>query len=289
MTHLLCFGLGYTARHLSQRLAGRGWQISGTSRTDEGAARLSAAGMRGIAFDGLATSASLTAAIGAATHILVSIPPAADGDPALTHHSNDLLAASQLVWIGYLSTVGVYGDHAGGWVDETTPASPGSERSRRRLAAEAAWLALGSTAGKRVNVFRLPGIYGPGRSAIDSLRAGTARRIIKPGQVFNRMHVADIAAALEIAMVGPTAHAVYNLTDDEPAAPEDVVAYAAALSGMPVPPAIPFSQAQLSPMAASFYAESKRVSNARMKADLGFAPRYPTYREGLAAIAAGQH
>jgi nucleoside-diphosphate-sugar epimerase len=285
MSHLLCIGLGYSAAALARRLAPRGWQITGTSRSEEGAGALAAIGARGLIFSGETASHDVAAAIRVATHVLVSIPPAETGDPALRHHARDLAESAALAWIGYLSTVGVYGDHAGGWVDETTPARPATQRSRWRLQAECEWRALGRQSGKRVHVFRLPGIYGPGRSAIEALRAGTARRIVKPGQVFNRIHVADIALALDHAIHTRAAPEILNVSDDEPAPPEDVVAFAAQLLGVPVPPAIAFNDAQLSPMARSFYSESKRVSNALMKSSLRLSLTYPTYREGLTAIA----
>jgi nucleoside-diphosphate-sugar epimerase len=281
---LLCVGLGYTAAALAARLGPKGYAVAGTSRSAAGAGRIRALGYEGIVFDGEARSASLAAAIDAATHLLVSTPPGADGDPLLRWHAEDIARAERLAWIGYLSTIGVYGDRAGAWVDETTAPAPASDRSRRRLAAEEAWLALGRAHRRRAEVFRLPGIYGPGRSAIDTLRAGTARRIVKPGQVFNRMHVDDIAAALDAAQARPHEHALYNLTDDEPAAPDEVIAFAAGLIGVPPPPVEAFETARLSPMAASFYAETKRVSNARMKTALGVELAYPTYREGLHAI-----
>ena len=284
MLHLLCLGLGYSARVLARRLAGDGWMISGTSRSSEGAAAIAADGYRGLVLDGAKRSEGVSHALGEATHLLVSVPPDAGGDPALRLHAGDIAAAPQLAWIGYLSTVGVYGDHGGGWVDETTPAAPVSERGRRRAAAEQAWISLGAQSGKTVDVFRLPGIYGPGRSTFDALRAGTARRIIKPGQVFNRIHVDDIATALAAAMTRRGAGSIFNLSDDEPAPPQDVVAYAARLLGMPEPPAVPFETADLSPMARSFYGESKRVSNRRLKQVLGVTLAYPTYREGLAGI-----
>ena len=214
-----------------------------------------------------------------------SAPPGEQGDPVLRHHRDDLRAAPQLQWIGYLSTVGVYGGHGGAWVDEATPANPGSPRSQYRLAAEQAWLALPNGAKPLIGVFRLSGIYGPGRSAIDNLRDGTARRIVKPGQVFNRIHVDDIALVLEAAMARQPASQIYNVTDDEPAPPQDVVGYAAALLGLPVPPDLPFATAALSPMARSFYSDNKRVRNDRMKRELGVSLAHPTYREGMAAIA----
>jgi nucleoside-diphosphate-sugar epimerase len=292
VTHLLAFGLGYSARRLAARLAHETrlaherWQITGTSRTRDGADAIIAKGWRGLVFDGTTPSPDVSDALRDATHVLVSIPPDAMGDPALRLHAANLAASPRLAWIGYFSTVGVYGDHGGAWVDEDTPCTPTSPRATRRLAAENAWRAFGAAHGKRVVVFRLPGIYGPGRSAIDTVRAGTARRIIKPGQVFNRIHVDDITEAVRAAMRGPTPRAVYNITDDLPAPPQDVVLHTAHLIGAPEPPAVPFAQANLSPMAASFYAESKRVANRHMKADLVPHLLYPTYRDGLAAIVA---
>lgn len=283
-SHLLCVGLGYTARALARRLSGRDVTISGTARTTTGAAAITAAGWQGFVFDGGDISPDLADGISRATHLLVSVAPDAAGDPILTRLRSALATSSRLGWVGYLSTIGVYGDHGGNWIDETVmPRDPGI-RGQRRLDAEAAWLAFGTGHGVRVEIFRLPGIYGPGRSAIDQLLSGTARRIDKPGQVFNRIHVDDIARALEAAMLRLTAHTVFNITDDEPAPAQDVVAYAAELLGLPVPPLIPFERAQLSPMAASFYEQSKRVSNRRMKSALGVSLAYPTYREGLAGI-----
>jgi nucleoside-diphosphate-sugar epimerase len=286
MNDLLCVGFGFSARALAAQLASQRWQITGTSTTDDGCARIREAGRKAVLFDGAAPSADLSAALATATHVVVSVPPGEHGDPLLRHHSDDILKAARLKWIGYLSTVGVYGDHGGAWVDEATPARPGSTRSRRRLAAEQAWLAFPAGAKPMVGVFRLSGIYGPGRSAIDNLRGGAARRIVKPGQVFNRIHVGDIALVLEAAMARQPATATYNVTDDEPAPPQDVVAYAAGLLGLPVPPDLPFETAALSPMARSFYSENKRVRNDRIKQELGVQLACPTYREGMAAIAA---
>jgi nucleoside-diphosphate-sugar epimerase len=286
MSRLFCFGLGYSAQVLGRQLAAQGWRISGTARSAEGARVLADAGFEALVFDGAAPSAAVRDALQNATHVLVSIPPDADGDPALRHHGRDLEASPSVKWIGYLSTIGVYGDHGGAWIDETTPATPTHERSRWRLAAEDAWRALGDRSGKRVQVFRLPGIYGPGRSAIERVGEGSAQRIVKPGQVFNRVHVDDIAGALAAAIAGRGAHHIYNVTDDEPAPPQDVIAYAAELLHMPPPPEIPFDDAKLSPMAASFYAENKRVRNARMRNELAVTLKFPSYREGLQAILA---
>lgn len=285
--HLFSFGLGYSAGVLSARLAAKGWTITGTSTTAVGAERISARGYRGLVFDGSARSPAVGAALAEATHILLSIPPAADGDPAFVRHAADIESARNLRWIGYLSTVAVYGDQKGGWVDETSPPNPMSERGRRRLDAENAWLTLGARADKTTMVFRLPGIYGPGRSQLDDVVDGTARRLIKPDQVFNRIHVDDIAGAVATAIDRPRAGAIYNVVDDEPAPPQDVVSFAARLLGRTPPPDLPFETAPLSPMARSFYGENKRVRNALLKAELGYALTYPTYREGLTAIAAG--
>jgi nucleoside-diphosphate-sugar epimerase len=286
--HLLCIGMGYSARALARQLAAKGWRVTGSSTSDAGTLRVRAEGWNAARFDGSSNGGeAMDQAIANTTHLVVSAAPGESGDPVLRQLASALARAPKLSWIGYLSTVGVYGDHQGAWVDEDTPVSPTSVRSRQRVAAENAWLDFANSSGRRVQIFRLSGIYGPGRSAIDNLRAGTARRIIKPGQVFNRIHVDDIAGALAAAIAKPESkHTVYNLTDDEPAPPQDVVEYAAKLLGLPVPPDIPFAEAPLSPMGLSFYGENKRVANQRIKADLGYAWRYPTYREGMSAIVA---
>jgi nucleoside-diphosphate-sugar epimerase len=285
MTHLFCFGLGYSALRLARIGAEQGWTISGTARTAVGAEKIAAEGFHPFIFDGRAPGPGIRDALASATHVLISVPPEEEGDPVLRHHMADLHAASSLAWIGYLSTVGVYGDRQGGWVDETSETQPISPRSRRRLAAEEAWCAFGAHTNRRVQIFRLAGIYGPGRSAIDRLQEGTARRIVKAGQVFNRIHVDDIAAVLSAAIAGNGTQQVYNVTDDEPAPPQDVIAFAADLMRLPPPPEIAFQEADLSPMAASFYADNKRVSNARLREDLGVQLKFPSYREGLRAIA----
>lgn len=272
---LLSLGYGYSARWLAASLPEH-WCVIGTTRSSAKAAEMRASGIRPVDW---ADPGAVAAAIAAADHVLISMPPDAEGDPALARHRADLLAARPR-WIGYLSTTGVYGDRAGGWVDETDPLRPINARSIWRMAAEQAW----SEIGLPVTLFRLAGIYGPGRSAFDRLRAGTAQRVVKPGQVFSRIHVEDIALALRAAMDLPSRGQIYNLADDEPAPPQDVIAFAANLLSLPVPPAIAFEEAELSPMARSFYANSKRVSNARAKRELGWQPRYPTYRDGLRAI-----
>jgi nucleoside-diphosphate-sugar epimerase len=224
------------------------------------------------------------------THLLSSIPPDASGDPAIHRHSDawgEALEQGPVRWIGYLSTIGVYGDQQGRWVDEECPVSPISKASERRVLAERQWLDLGRKHGVPAHVFRLPGIYGPnGRSQFDALRAGRARRIVKPGQVFNRIHVDDLARVVIASMQRPGGSPVYNVTDNEPAPAQEVVAYAAQLLGVDAPPEIAFDDAGLSSFAAHFYAECKRVRNDRIKQELGVELQYPTYRQGLAAILA---
>ena len=284
MSHLVCFGLGFSARAIAQNLVRRGWTITATSRSHSGADAIAALGYEAHVFDGTTHDHALADALSRATHVLVSAPPN-PVDPVLAHYASDLAASRSATWIGYLSTIGVYGDTGGAWIDETSPVRPSSDRSQRRAHAEAAWLALAAASNKRALIFRLAGIYGPGRSAIDNLREGSARRIIKPGQVFNRIHRDDIAGLVLAAIDRTPSHAIYNVTDDEPAPPQDVIAYGASLLGLPIPPDTAYETAQLSSMAQSFYSENKRVSNARAKADLGWQLRYPTYREGLKAIA----
>jgi nucleoside-diphosphate-sugar epimerase len=274
-SRLLCFGLGYTARALVRAL-GEDWAIIGTSRTGEDGC---------LRFDRDHPLAAGTFA--GVTHILVSIPPDAAGDPVLAAHAADIAGLTRrLAWLGYLSTTGVYGTRDGGWVDETSELRPTGSRGRARVAAEAAWLALQRERGVPVHIFRLPGIYGPGRSAFDALRAGTARRIDAGSQVFSRIHVDDIAGVLRASIARPRCGAVYNVCDDEPAPQEAVVAHAARLLDMAPPSLVSLAAAELSPMARSFYADDKRVSNALVKRELGVALAYPSYREGLAAILA---
>ncbi|MGE0022758.1 MAG: SDR family oxidoreductase [Hyphomicrobium sp.] len=284
--NILCIGLGYTAEALGSRLAPRGWQIAGTARTSDGLARIRTLGFDAIPFDGTSPAPEVSEAIARATHILMSAGPTQTGDPLLAHHARDIAAAPRLAWIGYLSTIGVYGDTGGAWIDETATPRPGSERTRRRLAAEDDWLGLARTSAKQTRIFRLGGIYGPGRSAIDDLARGEARRIVKPGQVFNRIHVDDIASVLLASAEGHGSHDVYNVTDGEPSPPQDVVLHAARLMGVDPPPEIPFEEAPLSPMGLSFYAENRRVRSRRIREDLGVELAYPSYREGLAAILA---
>lgn len=281
---LLVLGLGYSARAFVEAHRSRFSAIVGTARSAESVAELRAAGLAAMAFDGTAATPGLTAAVAEAEALLVSVPPGEAGDPALALLGPAIASSSRLGWIGYLSTVGVYGDHGGAWVDEASPCRPVTRRSRARLVAEEGWLALGRASGRRVQVFRLPGIYGPGRNALVTLAEGKAKRIVKPGQVFNRIHVADIAGALMAALERPSGPAILNVSDDEPAPPQDPVAHAAELLGVSPPPLEALETAALSPMALSFWGENKRVSNRLLKQGLGYSLRYPTYREGLAAL-----
>ncbi len=274
---LLSLGHGYSASALARVLIPQGWQIIGTTREAQGVARLRAQGVEAVLWPG----ESLTPALARATHILSSIAPGPMGDPVLAHHTAEI-AASRAKWVGYLSTTGVYGDHAGGWVDENTALAPGTDRGRQRVVAEGEWQSLGLA----LHIFRLAGIYGPGRGPFEKVRDGTARRIIKPGQVFSRVHVDDIAQVLAASIAQPNPGAIYNVCDDDPAPPQDVIGHAATLLGMPMPPAIAHGDAVMTPMAASFYAESKRVRNDRIKSELGVRLIYPDYRAGLAALLA---
>lgn len=286
MSALFCFGLGYTARTLAARLMEQGWRITGTARSEKGLQGIRDLGAEPVLFDGRGRDSTVASLLRRSTHVLVSIPPDEAGDVVLRCHGDDLAEAPHLEWLGYLSTVGVYGDRKGGWVDETIEPSPMSPGAIRRLKAERGWAALGEQGAKPVHIFRLPGIYGPGRNALATLQAGTARRIVKPGQVFNRAHVADIASALEASIRRPRAGAIYNVTDDVPAPPQDVVAFAAELLGVEAPAEVAFEDAELSAMGRSFYGECKRVRNELIKSELGVELRYPTYREGLRALAA---
>lgn len=281
---LFVFGYGYSAKALARRLVPQGWEICAAVRDRAEIPALEEAGVRAVAVDdadGLADALAQTRAL------LITAPPDAEGCPGLRTLVRQIARAGAFPdWTGYLSTTGVYGDRRGGWVFEESPLHAQSTEGARRVSAERDWLEVGRGMGLTVQLFRLPGIYGPGRSAFDRLRAGDARRIIAPGQVFSRIHVDDLAAGLEASIAKPRPDGTYNLCDDEPAPNSDVIAYAAELLGMAPPPEVPVAEAGLSPQALRFYAESKRVSNARAKAELGWRPGYPTYREGLAAILA---
>ncbi len=278
---MLVFGHGYSAAALSRQLLDDGWRVIGTTRSQDKLDAMTAMGVEARIWPGRDLSDDLAAA----SHILLSAAPGEAGDPVLLALGDQIAAqAGRLDWLGYLSTTAVYGDHQGGWVDEATALTPATKRGQWRVAAEAAWGALASRTGLALHIFRLAGIYGPGRGPFAKVRAGTARRIIKHGQVFSRIHVADIAQVLHASINAPDSGAIYNLCDDLAAAPEDVIGLAAEMLGLPMPETVAYDTAEMTPMARSFYAESKRVRNDRIKDELGVKLIYPTYREGLQAL-----
>ena len=291
---LFCFGLGFSAAHLALRLQDRGFEIAGTSRSlDSARERLrSYPGSDAwslFEFSADAPLADPERALAGTTHLLLSIRPNEAGDPVLRWHAEllDAFPRTQLRWIGYLSTTGVYGDHGGAWIDEDTPRSPTKARTRHRLAAEDTWLERGA------RVFRLAGIYGPGRSALERVQSGKARRVIKPGKFFNRIHVEDIAATLDASIQleaklesRPTQGRAYSVADGSPCSSAEVIEYAAELLGVEPPPALPFEEAEMSPMARSFWSDNIRVANTRIREELGVELRYPDYRAGLDACLA---
>jgi nucleoside-diphosphate-sugar epimerase len=270
---LFCFGIGYSAMALSRRLDAAGWTIRGTCRKRARQAALGALGISAALFDG-ENPMDAPELLQGATHVLLSIPPGPDGDPAFRHHAADIAAAGSVGWVGYFSTTGVYGNRDGAWVDETSDLRPGSDRSQRRVDAERNWLDWGAA----------HGIYGHGRSAVDQVKAGTARRISKPGHVFSRIHVEDIATTVAASIARPEPGGIYNVCDDEPAAPSDVTAYVCELLGQKPPPEIPYDDAELSPMGQSFWADNRRVRNDRIKDVLGVKLDFPDYRIGIRGI-----
>jgi nucleoside-diphosphate-sugar epimerase len=273
--HILFFGFGFSAKVLAKNLDQNLWRVSGTSRNDEGLKHIQSLGFDALSFDAITT---LDDSI---THIVTSVPPGPSGDPVLQRLTPELKRkAKSLHWVAYLSTTGVYGDHGGAWVDEQTPLTPNTERGHRRVEAEAQWQSLGLP----LHIFRLAGIYGPGRNALLSLKDGTAKRVIRPGQVFSRIHVDDIAGILKASIAKPNPTSAYNVADDEPCPPQDVITYAAALLGMEPPPEIDFEKADLSPMNRSFFMDSKRVHNTKVKRELGYSFKYPNYRQGLQSL-----
>ncbi len=277
---LLSFGHGYSAAALARILEPKGWRIIGTSRSEEKLTNFMENGIEPRLWPG----ADMTPALNAATHLLISPAPTENGDPVLAELRDEITKrAAKFEWVGYLSTTGVYGDHDGGWVDENSSLTPATKRGQLRVKAESEW---GDIPDLPLHIFRLAGIYGPGRGPFAKVRNGTARRIIKKGQVFSRIHVEDIAQVLAASIAYPNPGAAYNLCDDDPAPPQDVIGYAAELLGVPIPPAIDFEDADMSPMARSFYAESKKVRNDRIKDELGVTLKYPDYRAGLKALLA---
>jgi len=291
---LFCFGLGTSALALARQLKAEGWSVAGTCRGAEKAAALRAEGFVAHLFDGAAPMVNAAQVLAGATHLLISAPPDAPDangavDPVLRRHAADIAATPSLRWLGYLSTTGVYGDRQGGWVDETDALTPSGERGRRRAAAEAGWLGLKRDHGVPTHLFRLAGIYGPDSNALATVRSGRAQRVDKPGQVFSRIHVEDIVQALRASIAKPNPGAAYNVCDDNPAPPEEVIRYACGLLGVMPPPLVPFDNAKLSPMSRSFYDDNKRVRNDRIKRELGVVLKYPDYKTGLAAILANEN
>jgi nucleoside-diphosphate-sugar epimerase len=281
---LFCFGLGYSAGVLTRALLSDGWRVAGTCRDNPSLKALTAQGVDAYVFDGQSPLQNFDDALAGTTHLLSSVPPSDSGDPVLQIHGAQIAAMTSLQWVGYLSTTGVYGDRDGDWVAETSSLEPTGVRGERRVDAEQAWLKLCRDHAIPVHLFRLAGIYGPGRNQIDAVRNGAAKRIDKPEQIFSRVHVDDIATVLQASMTRPNPGAAYNVCDDEAAPPQDVISYIAAQLGVEPPPVTPFDDADLSPMARSFYRDNKRVSNKRIKDELGVALAWPTYREGIRGL-----
>lgn len=278
---LLSIGHGVSAQTLAAELIPQGWRVIGTTRKTENLAKFEAAGVIPLLWP-----SDLTGVLSDATHVLTSAGPDAEGDPILRHAGTAIAeAAHDLDWVGYLSTTGVYGDHDGGWVDENSPTEPATKRGQRRIKAEQEWLSIPDLP---VHVFRLAGIYGPGRGPFMKLRRGMAQRVIKKNQIFSRIHVDDIARTLMASMAKPDPGRIYNVCDDDPQPPEVVLEYAAKLLGLPVPPAVPFEEAEMSPMARSFYSDSKRVRNDRIKTELGVELKYPNYKSVLEGMLAAE-
>lgn len=285
---LFCFGYGYTCDYLAHSVMRKGWSVGGTTRDPDKRAFLRNMGIKAHLFDYEHPLGDPNYILEGVTHLLISTPPDEAGDPTFLMHASDIANIPTLEWIGYLSTTSVYGDRDGGIVDEASEIRPNTIRGTRRVRAEQEWLSLMFHYGLPVQVFRLAGIYGPGRSALDSVRAGVARRINKPGQVFNRIHVEDIVQVLEASMARPNPGAAYNLSDDDPVPSWEVITYACERLGIAPPPMIPFNEADMAPIARSFYADNKRVANRRIKEELGVTLKYPDFRKGIDACLAAE-
>lgn len=280
------FGMGFSSKATARaihEIIDRDIPVFGTTRSRKKADELIRSGIKAHAFDGRAPGLMLAGDLLKSTHVVASIPPTEQGDPVLAHHKKELDQAPDLEWLCYFSTVGVYGNTDGAWIDETAECLPGNERSKQRLETEQLWRDYAKTRGVPLAIMRIAGIYGPGRSTFDKLRDGTARRVVKPGQIFNRIHVDDIGRVTALA-ARTQLEGTFNLTDDEPAPPQDLVTFAAELADVEAPPETPFDEAEMTEMARSFYGDNKRVSNAAIKKALGIELLYPTYRQGLRAI-----
>ncbi len=286
---LFCFGYGYSCDYLGHELMQRGgWTISGTTRDQEKQQILRARGVEAHLFDGEHPLVDPFHMLEGTTHLLISTPPGDEGDPSFLHHAQDILRTTSIEWVGYLSTTGVYGNRDGEKVYETSEIRPTSQRGSRRVLAEEQWSSLLKSDNLPLHIFRLSGIYGPGRSALDSVRAGVARRINKPGHAFGRIHTEDISNVLLASFERPQPGQAYNVCDDEPAPSHEVIAYACELLKRPLPPIVNFEDADLSPMARSFYMDNRRVQNAKIKEELGVNLKYSNFRAGLEGCMAAE-
>lgn len=282
MRHVLFFGYGYCARELARSLRSEGWDLSGTCRGNEKRQAMESDGLRSWIFD--RDHPLPAAALAGVTHVVASIPPDAQGDLVAQVHGDDLANLDGLIWAALLSTTGVYGDRGGAWVTEDSTLQPSNERSRQRVSAENEWMDLRSRHRVPTHIFRIAGIYGPGRNPLDLVRSGRASRIVKSGLTLGRIHVADIAGALRASMTAPRPGNIYNLTDDEPVAPQDITTYACKLLGVAPPPEVSYDTADMPTIMREFYSDNKRVSNERIKNELGYELQYPNYRTGLEAL-----
>lgn len=281
--HLFCFGYGYVAEALSEQLRIHGWTISGTTTDPNKAMKMAENGIRAYVFDPNLSLCDPYGALKDVTHILVSVPPAEYGDIVLDMHEEDIEQLKNLEWIGYLSSTSIYGNQDGGKVDETCLPAPTSKRGSLRMKSEQQWQQFYNDTKMPLHIFRLAGIYGPGRSALNAVRAGNSRRIDKPGHAFNRIHLDDIVQILIASMNNPKPNEIYNLADDNPAPSHEVIAYACTLLGMDVPPLIPFESVEMAPIVRSFYADNKRIKNDKIKKKLGVTLLHPDYKSGLNA------
>lgn len=279
---LFCFGMGFSSQALAKRLVPQGWEVSGTVRGAQD--EIKAKNISVCSYDGAHFTVEISAAISRSTHLLITIPPQPSGDVVLKNFAEEISSARHLQWIGYISSTGVYGDTQGEWVDESSPLLASTDRNRQRIEVESAWLKIGKDHGLPVMIFRCVGIYGPGRNLLVSVRQGRARRIDKPGLVFSRIHSEDLAQTLEASMKKPQPGEVYNVSDDCPSPPAEAVEYACSLLGVKPPPLVPYEKADLSPTARGFYSANKRISNKKIKEELGVNLRYPDYRSGLKAL-----
>ncbi len=283
---LFCFGYGYCSEYLGHSVMQQGWRVLGTTRDPEKRRDLLRRGIKTYVFDYEHPLGDPYFILDGVTHLLISTPPGDEGDPTFLMHGDAIAACKSLEWVGYLSSTAVYGDREGGYVSETSEIRPTNKRGSRRALAEDQWLSLWQAYGLPLHIFRLSGIYGPGRSALDSVRAGVARRINKPGHAFNRIHVEDVERTLLASIANPNPGAAYNLADDNPVPSHEVIAYACELLGLDIPPLLDYNETDMAPIARSFYKDNKRVKNDRIKEELGVALKYPDYKKGLAACLA---